>query len=200
MVTVRTGSFALNTSTGTQNVTVETGWGQPAAVVFWGSANATEDADASGLGMFFGATDSEATPNHWVCAHASQDGSGNSDTYGRQTTDECIMILDHTDGTVLAEATISATSSWPTDGFQINIGATDATAYIVNYWAVSSDASALAGTDTSDGTDGGTITVSGIGFEADQVIVSTSRARAFDDTSGSHGHISIGFADNDTSD
>lgn len=146
---------AANTSTGTQAISLSLDGETPKAAVFI-VTRTTLDADDVGAPdnhavICYGATDGT---NEWACAASFEHAQLTTDGYTDCVSDECILILDPTNGTVDGEANISSFSA---DTVTINWGNAPASAYKVICWAIAgSDVEAEAGNATQTGGIGAT--------------------------------------------
>ena len=138
-VTCKVGSVAANTSTGNQDVTVETGFGQPQAGVIWVTKATADNTETVHGQICVGMFDDAATPNQVAMGMFSRDNVATSNT-GRWTDQAAVLVLaDETAagnqalGNKLLDVSMPARTGWPTDGFRLSIDATDGTAYVINY-------------------------------------------------------------------
>jgi len=112
------GTFTLNTSAGTQDVTVTSGFGKPDLLFNFDGAvtTVTTNVDETGrAGIYAGIGKDDANQ----CASYFSLGQGstpnNDEAYQRADR----FIAGVTQGGARHEASLTAKSSWPTDGFQI---------------------------------------------------------------------------------
>ncbi|MEP3857292.1 MAG: hypothetical protein ABJM39_09645 [Porticoccus sp.] len=114
---------ALNTSTGTQNITIG-GLGTPKAAMFFLSQASTDDTIAADSALSIGFTD--GTDSNAVGIH-NADGMASADTDRWMSGTGKVLSLPDTTA-LYAEA---AFSSWITDGVQINITTAPATGLLL---------------------------------------------------------------------
>ena len=195
-VTIATTRVASNTSTGNQTITTaDLGGLTPVAATFI-ITRATSDgtaADHASMGIGFAVSSSERL----AVATSDEHGQGAADTYRRATEDECVMILNPTDGSVDGEADFVSFSA---DGCTINWGNAPASAYLLTViFFAGTDVSAHVDTFAASGTEDASVDVTDPGFEPDVVFVASHRS-AWDDSVISNSALSWGCAVNDGAD
>ncbi len=118
-VKIRSVSATLNTSTGTQDVTLS-GFGTPkGAIAFWGG-----DADATQRNhAVFGVGFTDGTNSRLATVSAENETGASSDAYRLQRNDKFIDILD---GASTSKDHVVSFNSWITDGVRLNIDAASA--------------------------------------------------------------------------
>lgn len=189
-VNVAVTQFVLRTTTGTQDITIP-GFGTPKAARFIAGPALANGTARDNLEASLGATDGT---RQYVLAGAAEHNNTSSDTYQRAATDEVIMVLDATDGTIKVEANFD---SWITDGVRINVGATTGGAFLVNVVLFGgSDLSAYVNT-TALTTQNNSVTLTP-NFEANALFVD-SHGGSFNDTSAAGAIMSTGVASYDGS-
>ncbi len=130
-LTVKVGSFAQKTSTGTQAVT---GVGfQPKVVLFW-IQDLTADGSAANAPHSFGAATSSSNRFYHASWVKDNDGVGFYPTLGTRAT-KCIGVVDDASGTPARRAEADLTSM-DADGFTLNWSTADATARVISYMAL----------------------------------------------------------------
>lgn len=191
-VTVRETQVALNTSTGTQDITIS-GLGAAseikAAMFICTSATggiAIEDHANLSVGFTDGTT-------HRVVSNNSDDDVGTVDANSRSATDEVIMIINNAGG-IDIEATFD---SFITDGVRINIGNDGAAVDCsVILWA-GTGISAEVGEFTLDSSVSSTVSPT-VGFEFEHMIaIMPHPTNAFADTATDDWGIGFGMCNND---
>ena len=148
---------ALNTSTGTQSITVA-GLGTPKAAIFSISRAITDGNAAAGATLARGWTDGVRSR----CVYASQQDSQATTATHRGYVSGSVFSLRNGSGTVLAEAAFSA---WVTDGVEINITSTNGTAYLCQVELIGgTEPQVYVGNFNSSATIGGALPVTAPGF------------------------------------
>lgn len=164
----KTGSFALNTSTGNQSVS---GLGfQPKAIIFIGN-NLTADGGAANAYILLGMAVSSSSR----VAHSffSIDFLVTSDGGKSIVATKCISMSNASD-TVILDADFVTMDA---DGFTINITTTDGVAYIMNYIALGgSDLTNVAIFNGTTKTTTGSQAYTGLGFQPDAMFLLCSSA------------------------
>lgn len=111
-------SFTMTTAAGTQDITVDTGFGKPDLILAFpmgGGTTANNDGSGSGqIGFAVGKNDVDEGHSHYF----NRNGSANMEMTSDQT--DVFVATAATNTTMQYVAELSARSSWPTDGFQIN--------------------------------------------------------------------------------
>jgi len=190
-VKFRATTLALNTSTGTQNITIS-GFGTPSSVIFlWGgTTDGAQRTDGAHFGMGFADGTSE-----YMSAVASEDNVTTSDTFRLSRNDRCINIYSVTSGS--SEYVISW-NSWLTDGVQINIAATTGvTRHVTAILIGGSDVSnAYVGNHKLTTTTGAN-DITSVGFEPDLVFFMGTGHGGYGVSGGSENIFSMGIAHND---
>jgi len=128
----RAGSYAMSTAVATQDVTVASGWGQP-ALILSGTISSSVTGQNGGsarihLGFAKSAT-ARGAGGFW-----SNDGAVNMTNSMVQK--QAAVVAHSSVSTVDAEADLSAKASWPADGFQISYSNQAATAFLIFYLAL----------------------------------------------------------------
>ena len=127
-LSVRVGSFAKITTTGTQTIS---GLGfQPKAIIFFWSRNTTNATAEAPRSQGIGFTD---CTNQRAVAVAEDDNAGTSNAGRYRTENNVIVILSNGNPTVGSRATFTSCNA---DGFTINWAASEARADIINYIAI----------------------------------------------------------------
>jgi len=127
-LSVRVGSFAKITTTGTQTIS---GLGfQPKAIIFFWSRNTINATAAAPRSQGIGFTD---CTNQRAVAVAEDDNAGTSNAGRYRTENNVIVILSNGNPTVGSRATFTSCNA---DGFTINWAASEARADIINYIAI----------------------------------------------------------------
>lgn len=193
-VKFRATTVALNTSTGTQDITIG-GFGTPSAVIFvWGgTTDGAQRTDGAHFGIGFADGTSES-----LAAVASEDGVSTSDTFRLSRNDRCIDIYSVATG---SNEYVISWNAWVTDGVQINIAATTGTTRNVT-------AILIGGSDVSNAYVGShqlTVTtgandITSVGFEPDLVFFAGTGHGGYGTSGGSENIFSMGIAHNDGSD
>lgn len=108
--------FAFDTATGaTQDVTINTGFGQPSFLMFATAMKATGDAAGSGgIGLGFAQSDTSRR----FLGYSSKDAAATMNT-GQWHGNRALVVINPATPAVDGEADLSSTASWPTDGFQL---------------------------------------------------------------------------------
>jgi len=185
----KTVRVALNTSTGTQDITIS-GFGTPKAAIFYYNVNTDDDTIFNLVRLSEGYTDGT---NQAVTAITSADG---------QSTTNCKRAVRN-DAVIAAISTSSYQTranfdSWVTDGVRINITTAPSAARFVTVVLINGDdvLSTFAGTPTLSSTS----TVVNVGFEASLVVMSTVGQSVNPASPVDQSIFSSGFAVNDGSD
>lgn len=171
--------FAANVGAGNQTITTADLDGQTPIAVFFTFTNATVDGTPANHAVY-GTGAATSASDMWAMCGTSENGVGTTDTYRRATTDECILILDPTNGTVNGEA---AFVSFVANGCIINWGNAPAAAYLIRaeFFAGSSVVAALADTFTMAAIQNNSVDVNTVGFEPD-ILLTAGHGYPFDDT------------------
>lgn len=152
---IHVGSFTLNTSTGTQDIT---GVGfQPKAIIFFGPRQSSTGAN-SNAGYFIGFASSST--NRACVWNRSNDSSGTSQTYVRHSNVHCIIGTNPTN--VIREEVDF--DSFLADGFRIDIESAN-NALIVPFIALGGDLSNVFVKELQSPTTTGTQAYTGVGFQ-----------------------------------
>jgi hypothetical protein len=129
-ISVKVGSFAKITATGTQTIT---GLGfKPKTIIFYWSRNTTNASTAVPRSQGVGFTD---CTNQRAVAIAEDDNASTSNAGRYRTASNVIVILSNGNSTVGSRATFISCNS---DGFTINWIVSEARADIINYIAIRS--------------------------------------------------------------
>lgn len=175
------GSFAVNTSTGTQAVT---GVGfTPKALVFFksGSASTSGTWDShihQAVGFTSGPTES------YSLSGASQDAVGTSNT-GRRIAAKALTFIDYDGATIIGEADLS---SFDADGFTLDWTDAPTTADEVGFVAVGGTNVQAKAVNWTSPTSTGNHAVTGVGFTPDVVLHVAGHDGAAGIPSSSGGH------------
>lgn len=163
-VQTKVGSFSASTSTGNQSIT---GVGfQPKAIIFYGNSRANDTTVSPGLFSAIGVAVSST--QRWALNITGEDNLANSNTKRRSENDACYVLMDPVTGSVLREADFV---SMDADGFTVNWVDTDATAHMINYFAIGGDITQAAAGKFQLNTATGNQSISGIGFQPDVVLL-----------------------------
>lgn len=166
----------------------------PVAAWFIVSSAISDGAAANHAVLGFGAA--TATDERWACCATSEHNLGTTDTYRRGVTDECVLILDPTDGSVDGEADLS---SFGAGTVTISWGNAPTSEYLITVIAFAGDGvSAHADTFSPHATVDNSVDVTDPGFEPDMLLLA-SICQTFSDSLFSYGMLSHGFAINDGS-
>lgn len=188
MVTVQAAASLLG---GNQDVTTPKLAGEiPSAVWAIGvraTTNGTAPNNAAGC---YGASDGT---RQWVVAGSSENNVNPQDSYRRGTTDELIMFLNPTDGTVDGEANFD---SFIPNGIRITWGNVPAAAYLMTFFFWAGDEVSAYSNIAALGNVGVATVVNTVGFMS-KVILFASHATTIDDTTYQYYYQSTGFYVND---
>lgn len=158
-LSVKAGHFTANTSTGNQSVT-GVGFQGKALILFCGYLTSATESGKSIFG--FGAATSSS--ERWAINGAASDATTTTDTEQSASATRCLFGRDTT-GFALLELDFV---SFDSDGFTVNVAATDATAYLVQYLVLGgSDLSNVKAGTFNLGAATGSQSFTGIGFQAD---------------------------------
>jgi hypothetical protein len=189
-VTVAQTRVALNTSTGTQDVTTsDMGGLTPKAVILIATRCVTDGTAADGSGFYMGASDGT---NEWTNGYEEQHAQATMNTYWNQdtTANRILTIYDGAAGGSV-EATIDF-DSFIADGVRINLTDAPASAFLLTAILFGgTDLSVHAGTQDLGNVANAAIDINTVGFEPDIVIAAIT-----EDGSGQQGTISLGVAHN----
>lgn len=181
---VATAQVALNTTTGTQDITVS-GFGTPVGAIIWCSSAQPADTSVNGISGSIGAADGT---REWVNAWSLRNGASTSRTRRRAAKDAMVMLMDQSTGGVVVEA---AFSSFISDGIRINVSTTNGTAYIANVMLIGGAGVSVHADTITGPTSGGSVTASP-GFETAGLLTALAYLNA-DDTPRGTTFTSIGF-------
>jgi hypothetical protein len=189
-VTVAQTRVALNTSTGTQDVTTsDMGGLTPKAVILIATRCVTDGTAVDGSGFYIGASDGT---NEWTNGYEEQHAQATMNTYWNQdtTANRILTIYDGAAGGSV-EATIDF-DSFIADGVRINLTDAPASAFLLTAILFGgTDLSVHAGTQDLGNVANAAIDINTVGFEPDIVIAAIT-----EDGSGQQGTISLGVAHN----
>lgn len=190
-VTVAVARVALNTSTGTQDITTaDLGGLTPKAVRLIATRCVTSGTAVDGAGIYVGASDGT---NEWTQGYEDQHNQAAMDNEMEQDT-TANRILTIYDGTAddVVEATIDF-DSFITNGVRINITDAPAAAYLITAeFFAGSDLSVHVGTVALGNTSNALVAITSVGFEADVVLT-----QLLEGTSTNSGSVSMGVIQND---
>lgn len=159
-------------------MTVQTGFGQPKAIVFWAGWNPTDDTDLNHARFSFGFCDDQATPNQGYTSLLSEHNRAVSDTYHRAAEDG-VVSADSGTGTQILLMSVADRADWPTDGFRISVDTALGSDVRVSYMAFAGGVNVQYDTPTvSSGTE-----VVSTGWQPDCVIF-MGNGRTINATSG----------------
>jgi len=175
---------SLRTTTGVQQFTAPN-FGTPAAAIFLVTAGTTintgfQNSINGGVGM------TDGVSQVVMCRQVSPIESI-VDAYNRAANDEVIQLLDGT-GAVVLEANFS---QWVTDGVEINVTVTDATAYLVTVILI--DSSVNASLVLDEAMPNSTTETFSPGFESDAIICMATNSGGVWDTAAAHATFNMGF-------
>lgn len=178
---------ACNTATASQTITTTALSGAiPIAMFIRVSAGITNGTAADHALLSVGAATSTST--RWTAAMASQDGVTNSNTWRRGATDECIMILNPSDGSVDGEADFTA---FVQNGATINWGVLPSAAYLMEVTFITGK-NAYAGTFNPNATQDASTDVTAPGFPPNVLFIGANDT-LMNDTAGSSGIMGTGY-------
>jgi hypothetical protein len=130
----RVGYFDAGASTGTVDVVVRTGFGRPKCIEFWGGTAAADDTNTDHGRLFYGACDSSETPVQGYASCISADNRVTSATWRRSDTNG-IANIDAGNGSQTLLIKVEDRSTWPVDGFRVNVTVAMGSNIRVNYRA-----------------------------------------------------------------
>ena len=196
-VTVEHVRVGAKTSNGTQTITTADLGGLTPVAAFIQIIRASVDGTAAlHASIGYGAVVSAS--ERWAVSAVDENSVETNNSSRRMTEDECIMLLDPTDGTVECEADFD---SWVSDGFIIDWGSTNpATAFLITVtFFAGTDTVAHAATLSLPDSATGSTDVTAPGFEPAFVLFAGTRS-AFNDTSSANCSMAFGIAANDGAD
>jgi hypothetical protein len=148
LTAARAGSWTAATASATQNITVNTGWGQPDLLMFctsgWDSLGypTTNSPDGSMM-MGWAKSATERRTAVW-----KSDTSAASMTLGSYQTARAAAMFN-AGVTLDTEIELSAKASWPVDGFQISYPDTASFTFRIGYLALKGTFTATIGSTTA---------------------------------------------------
>jgi len=181
---------ALNTSTGTQDITIS-GFGTPKAAIFYSDGVLTDDTITNSTRNSVGYTDGT---NEAVVANFSLNGFSASDTSRLHRTDSVILVISQT-----AETGRANFDSFITDGVRIDITDAPPTANFVTVILINGDDVSDVKVETKQLTTTSTV-ITTVGFESSLVFLNSVGINAIDGSVGGQALMSNGIAVNDGSD
>lgn len=190
-MSIRVKTVTLNTSTGTQDITVSGLGTCVAAMVYYGAiADGGQRTDGGSIGVGF--TDGTTE----LCGVVSSENAvTTSDTYRMFNNTKFLNTIDVATG---ANEVIANFDSFITDGVRINITTASASTRTATFILFGSSSATNVDVGTSSLTGPGTIDITSVGFEPDVVfMVSTHNTAAT--SAAANASFSFGFAVNDGS-
>lgn len=169
-LSVKCGTFALNTGTGSQSIT---GLGFQPKVVFFLNQGDTADiaTDVANFHQSFGVA--TGSLNQWVMYSNSINGQTTSDSINTIQTGKCVLAYDPPGGSGTVDYSANLTSL-DSGGFTINVLNAPGVGYVVGYLALGGsdiiNANATSFVWSAAGT--GNHSVTGIGFQPNAILVS----------------------------
>lgn len=165
-VTVATVRVALNTSTGTQDITTsDLGGLTPSAALLIATRGTADGTPADGAGFYAAVLMSGASG---LSIFEEQHAQSSSDGYGNTTSGAGFRVYDGTaDG--VADG-IAAYSAFITNGITINITDAFSSGWLCDVTFFAGSDLSVARVQQALGTDTSPLDITGVGFEADNVI------------------------------
>jgi len=187
------GTFAMNTSTGNQDIAITADETLVKAIVFW-TVGRTSDGIEDHATIGIGICDDSGT-GHFVGAK-DENGETTTNATRRWHSGACIGRINHGTNGFEFHASAVSNASWPSGSFRISVDDAPSSASIVHYMLLGgSDFDNISIGNFFIGSGDSTTTINSLGHDLDGLMLFSVMSNNASDVNENDGQLSIGFYD-----
>jgi len=187
------GTFAMNTSTGNQDVPISADKTQVKAIVFW-TVGRTSDGIENEATIGIGWCDSSGTGH--FCWAKSEHGQATTNATRRWHSGACIGRIEHGTNGFEFNASAVSSGSWPSGNFRISVDNAPGSASMVHYMLLGgSDFDNISIGNFFIGSGTSTTTINSLGHDIDGLILLSVMSNNASNVNENDAQLSMGFYD-----
>lgn len=187
------GTFAMNTSTGNQDIPISADETLVKAIIFW-TVGRTSDGIENHATIGIGWCDDSGTGN--FCGSKDEHGQGTTNATRRWHSGGCIGRIEHASNGFEFNASAVSNASWPSGNFRISVDNAPGSASIVHYMLLGgSDFDNISIGNFFIGASTATTTINTLGHDLDGLILLSVMSNNASNVNENDAQLSMGFYD-----